>query len=240
MGVSALAAPAKERSKELYWFLAASMVKPGKEIVSEFNRENMSFKVLLIPGGSGELLSKIMVSGQGDLYTPASRYFLERAIKAGIVKNYVKLLVQIPVLGLSKNIAHKKPSFKDIVAGNYKLAVGNPKTMALGETYVKIKKKMGKKIAAQIKRNERIYAISVSQVVNYIESGAVDAGTIYDSVARADNITYVSIPDNYNIPEYAYLVTLKNCANQKEVEIFKEFILNHKKSFEKYGFNLAK
>jgi len=64
-------------SKDIYWYLAASMTKPAKEIVARFNEEHKD-KILLITGGSGELLSKIYAAKRGDLYTPAEESFLKR------------------------------------------------------------------------------------------------------------------------------------------------------------------
>ena len=137
---------------ELYWYLASSMIKPGRDIVHKFNSEHKNIKVLLISGGSGELLSKILASGKGDIYTPASKFFLDKALTAGVVKNYSKLLEQKPVFGLAKKLDEKNITFDDIVSKPYKLAVGNPKTMALGQTFVEIKQKMGEKLSAEIKK----------------------------------------------------------------------------------------
>ncbi len=36
----------------IYWYLAASMAKPGKEVVKIFNSSESSFEVQLITGGS--------------------------------------------------------------------------------------------------------------------------------------------------------------------------------------------
>ncbi len=235
-----LMAYAEGVEKELYWYLGASMSKPGKEIVQKFNHDNKSFKVLLITGGSGQLLSKIIASEKGDIYTPASTFFLEKAIKSGVAKSYRKFIEQVPVFGLASQLENKKLTFYDLISGKYKLAVGNPKTMALGQTFLEIKKKMGKKFAKQIKKNEFLYAVNITQIVNYILTGTVDAGLIFDSVAKANKIDYIEIPEKFNIPEYAYLAVLNSCSNVKYAEIFEEYIYQHKDVFEKYGFMLIK
>ena len=225
---------------ELYWFLASSMIKPGREITQKFNNENKNVKVLLLSGGSGQLLSKILVSGKGDIYTPASKYFLDKTLKTGIVKSYTKLLEQKPVFGLTEKLDGQEITFENIVSQHYKLAVGNPKTMTLGQTFLEIKEKMGSKLSAQIKKNEYVYALSVAQIVNYVLSGAVDAGLMFDSVAMANDISYVKIPEKYNVPEYAYLVTLKSCTNIENVKVFEKYIYQHADIFKKYGFELIK
>jgi molybdate transport system substrate-binding protein len=229
-----------DSSDELYWYLASSMIKPGREIVQKFNHKNKKVKVLLMSGGSGQLLSKILISGKGDLYTPASKFFLDRALQAGIVTNYRKLLEQKPVFGLAKKLEGKNITFNDLVVSHNKLVVGNTETMALGQTFLKIKEKMGTKLSTQIKKNEYVYAISVAQIVNYVLSGVVDAGLMFDSVAKANGISYVNIPERYNVPECAYLVTLKSCTDTEDVKIFEKYIFQHAEIFEKYGFELIK
>lgn len=232
--------PVVDSSNELYWFLGASMIKPGKEIVQKFNSENKNIKVVLIPGGSGQLLSKILASGKGDIYTPASKYFLDKALKARIVKSYNKLLEQKPVFGLATKLDGKKITFNDLVTKNYKLAVGNPKAMALGQIFIEIKKRMGSKLSAQIKKNEYVYAVSVSHIVNYVLTGVVDAGLMFDTVAKANDISYVDVPSKYNVPECAYLVTLKSCTNTKNARIFGKYIRQQADIFKKYDFELLK
>jgi molybdate transport system substrate-binding protein len=223
----------------IYWYLAASMAKPGTEIVQQFNKDNKSFQVILMLGGSGELLSKIQASHKGDIYTPASKFFLQKAEKLNLVKSYKKLLIQYPVFGLSKKLKNKKLTFNDIINGKYKLAVGNPKTMALGQTYIEMKKKMGPEISAKLKKNEAVYALNVSQDINYVLSGVVDAGLMYNTDATANNINYVSIPDKYNIPAAAYLATLNTSTSDKNVKLFENYIYKNSVVFKKFGFNLV-
>ena len=230
----------KTPTKELYWYLGASMSKPGKEIVRKFNLENKEFKVFLVTGGSGQLLSKIIASEKGDIYSPASTFFLEKAINSNVVKKYRKFIEQVPVFGLASQLENKKLTFYDLISGKYKLAVGNPKTMALGQTFLEIKKKMGTELAEQIKKNEFLYAVNITQIVNYILTGTVDAGLIFDSVAKTNKIDYIEIPEKFNIPEYAYLVVLNSCQDMKRADIFEEYIYQHKDIFEKYDFMLIR
>ena len=80
--------------------------------------------------------------------------------------------------------------------------------------------------------------MSVAQIVNYVLFGAVDAGLMFESVAKANGLSYIKIPDKYNVLEYAYLVILKSCTNIENVKILKKFIYTHSDIFEMYGFNL--
>jgi len=141
---------------------------------------------------------------------------------------------------VAKKLDKKNITFDDIVSKPYKLAVGNPKTMALGQTFLEIKQKMGPKLSAEIKKNEYVYALSVAQIVNYVLFGAVDAGLMFESVATVNGMLYVKIPEKYNVTEYAYLATLKSASNAENIKIFKKYLYQHSNIFEKYGFKLIK
>jgi len=213
---------------EIYWYLAASMSKPGKEVVTRFNQTSDGTRVLLIIGGSGQLLSKIELARKGGIYSPASASFLEKAQAKGLVKQHRLLLYQTPVFGLSKSGQTRVQTFNDLQRPGIQLALGNPKTMALGASYLKIEKKMGSGLSGRIRLNSRLQAINISQIVNYLRADIVDAGLIFDSVARANQLEYVEIPAEYNFQNAAFLIRLDfPVANDSEVAQFENFIAKH-------------
>lgn len=227
-------------AKDLYWYLAASMAKPGKEIVARYNQKQTSSHVLLIIGGSGQLLSKIELAGRGDLYTPASDEFLERAREKGLVKSQRLLLYQKPAFGISNGGRAKIKVFSDLVRPGIRLALGNPKTMALGATYLQVEQKMGVKLSGQIRGNSMLEAINISQIVNYLRSDVVDAGLISDTVARANDLDYVDIPESFNVQSTSFLVRLVySSGDEVDLDRFETFILDQRQIFNKYGFQLA-
>jgi len=227
---------------EIQWFLAASLSKPAREIVNQFNIQAEDCAVLPVVGGSGQLLSKITLSKKGDLYSPASVEFLQRAQTLGIVADSRLLLKQFPVFGLSTVGAQKISSFEDLTAQHIKIALGNPKTMALGNSYLKIEKKMAPALAAQIRRNTKVEAINVNQIVSYLLLGVIDAGTIFDTVAKANRIPYITIPKEYNVETSSYLIRLiyTKKRNRSCVAQFLKFIVVQDDTFSKFGFRLNK
>lgn len=99
---------------DLYWYLAASMTKPGNEMVETFNRGDHPFTVILITGGSGQLLSKITAAGKGDLYTPAAMSYVAKAESLGLLKSHRPLIVQTPVFALSASGRQKIHNWSDL------------------------------------------------------------------------------------------------------------------------------
>ena len=99
---------------------------------------------------------------------------------------------------------------------------------------------MPSSVAAQIRNKTIIKAVNVSQIVNYLKTGAIGAGTIFDSVARANRMAYIEIPDRYNVKVRAFFMKLTTGKSPKAVEDFEAYVFSHAAVFEKYGFKLEK
>lgn len=222
---------------DLYWYLAASMTKPGKEVVKNYNQLGGD-QVFLILGGSGQILNKIIASGKGDIYSPASSAFAKKAEKHNLVKRKRLLLKQIPVFGLSKAAGKNIRTFQQLTQSQLAIGVGNPKTMALGRTYQDIEKKMGSSLAGLLREKTLIRAVNISQIVNYLKTETIQAGTIFDSVAKANQISYVEIPVEYNVTVQAYFMTLKTSKFTDQVKAFETHLFHNAAVFRKYGFQL--
>jgi len=214
----------RSTASEIYWYLAAAMSKPGKEIVEKFNEQTKNSEVYLILGGSCALLSRITVSGKGDLYTPGSEYFLNKAKKLGMVKRNKPLLLQKPVIGLSAGGIKKIRNFNDLIKPGIRIAFGNPKLTVLGKAFLEIKDKMGTKLIKRLEKNSAVEGINANQIANYILSDTVDAGFIFDTVAKANKIPYIEIPDKFNVASVAYMILLNSSKNIKATNKFIDFI----------------
>ncbi|MFH2131546.1 MAG: substrate-binding domain-containing protein, partial [bacterium] len=225
---------------DIYWYLAVSMAKPGREVVARFNEQADGDRVLLILGGSGQLLSKIELARQGDFYTPASDDFLIKASEKGLVQSQRLLLYQKPVFGVSRAGHLKIRAFSDLYRPGVRLALGNANTMALGAAYLQIEERMGRSLAGRIRANSQLEAINISQIVNYLRADVVDAGIIFDTVARANRLDYVEIPESYNSPIGSYFIRLVfSTGSEASLERFETFLFQQTRIFAKHGFQLV-
>ncbi len=231
-------ANSKSSAEELIWYVAASMLPPAKKVSELFNQQNKTHRVLLITGGSGQLFSKIQLSKKGDIYSPASRYYLEVSQINGLSKKHSVFLIQTPVFGISKKGAHKISSFSDLLTPGVKISVGNPQTMALGRLYLKIEEKMQAETIKGIRQNITVKALNVTQIANYLKRNIVDAGTIFDTVALAHKIPYIEIPEDFNITSESFWIELSTGDKGLTVALFKAFIYENIGLFTEYGFKL--
>ena len=225
-------------SATLYWYLAASISKPGIEVTQNFNKSHTEFNVVVVPGGSGNLFSKILASRTGDLYTPAAEVYLEKSKQAGLVLSATKLLRQTPVFGLSQKSVNIIKTFQDLIKTDVRIALGNAKTMALGKTYFKIEQKLIPKMIKGIQNNTTVKAINVNQIVNYVKLDIVDAGIMFDTVAKSHHLPYIRIPERSNVIETAHLITLKFSQYPEHIKVFKKHLVENMRIFSKYGFYL--
>jgi len=226
-------------SKDIYWYLAASMTKPAKEIVESYNKKGKD-KMFLITGGSGELLSKIYASKRGDLYTPADERFLKKAIQLGVIKKYKPLLIQEPVLAFAKNSKVEFDNISNICEANVKIALGNPETMAMGKIFESMQELMPPNIYNCIKEKKTVDPLNISQTVNYLINNVVDVGMLFKSTAKINKLKYIEIPTQWNVKEKAYLSQLIYTKDIKATEAAIQFIEKNLYIFERNGYDIIK
>lgn len=225
-------------SADIYWYLTASMRKPGEEIVDAFNKQNKDLKVFLITGGSGELLSKVIAGKNGDIFTPGSQDYLEKIKNNNMLDSYTKLTEQTMVFVLSKHNRKKISTFNDLFSKKFKIATGIPGAMFSADAYVEFKNKLPQKMASNIAKNEIMVGANANQIINYLLTDVVDLGFLPEPLAKITGLAYIKLPTEYRISESVFLVTLKTCSSKKDVKQFKDFLFKNSVFFEKYGYKL--
>ncbi len=219
----------------IYWFCAAAIRVPSEKIVRMFNATHKD-KVVFISGGTGQVLQQMIMAKKGDIYTPLDQKFFELAKSKGLVLKAVRFLKLTPVFALARGSENRIKNFSDLLKPGIRIAAGNPKTMALGKTYAYILAHMPKDMRRKLKRNVVVEAINISQIVNYLKLGNVDAGIVFDAVANMNHFRYVSIPAKYNQVKSGYIVEMSfPSSRQLKDELF-NYILKHLDVYKKYGF----
>ncbi len=231
--------PIKAKAEQLYWFTGAAVKKPTQEIAKLFNKTHKN-KVSVIAGGTNQVLQQMILSKKGDIYGCMDSKFFKIAQSKGLIVKYVKFVRLIPVFGVSKDAENKIKVFKDLFKSGVGIAAGNPKTMALGKMYMYILSKLPLNMRRKMKRNVKIEAINISQIVNYIKMGSVDAGLLFKAVAKVNHIQYISIPNRYNHIKTGYLAEMVFGKNEKDKDKLFDFILRHLYIYKKYGYEVIK
>lgn len=222
-----------EGEEEIYWYSGAAMKKPAQKIVERYNKQGGN--VVLITGGSGQVLHQMMSAQRGDLYSPTSDHFKSVALKKGVAFKAIPLLQVEPVFALAPKVEGIK-SFADLLRKKVEIATGNPESMAIGKAWRKIRARMPQKVRTNLRQKVAIEPVNISQTVNYVKTGTVDAGLVFDSIARNNNLEFIRIPGEYNLIQKAHLLPVKYSVASQKRDAFVQFVLNNKNIYKEYGF----
>lgn len=172
--MSASAASAEQR---LMVFAGAASKPPTEEAVKAFEKKT-GIKVDVVFGGSGYVLSQMILGKKGDIYFPGSSDYMELAKKKGVVfpetERYVVYLV--PAINVQKENPKNIKSLKDLTRPGLKVAIANPEGVCVGAYAVEIiEKNFTPEEKAQFKKNLINYAESCEKTATAISLKAADA-----------------------------------------------------------------
>jgi molybdate transport system substrate-binding protein len=176
--LSLLAYPGLSSGEELFVFAGAASKPPTEEAARAFEKKT-GVKVNITFGGSGFVLSQMMLAKKGDIYFPGSSDFMELAKKKGVVfpdteKSVVYL---VPAINVQKGNPKGVKSLKDLTRPGLRVAIANPEGVCVGLYAVEI-------IEKNLKPDEK--AAFRKNIVNYTESCEKTATAI--SLKAADAV----------------------------------------------------
>ena len=222
---------------ELHVFAGAGLRQPIDHLVKDFE-DQTGHKVFIDYAGSGQLLARIEASGKGDLYIPGAFFYIEKLEKAGKIRSYRRIAQHTPVVGVNIEQAERIKTFEDLAKPGVKLAMGDPKAMALGRTAMTICERSGLKEA--ILKNVAVYGATVKQLALYVSQGNVDAAIIgrADAFQNRDRIAIVPISADYFQAEIIAAAVLQSASDPEPAERLCEYLSSGKAVavFQEYGF----
>jgi len=223
----------------LFWFTGAGIKNPAKKIAAIYNKTHKN-KVVIIAGGSGQVLNEMIESKKGDIYTLVDSIFLKKALRKKVVLKYKKLLKLTPVFVLSKSGKQKIKDFYDLANKDITIAGGNKKAMCLGKTFEEIMSKIPENLSKKMNKNIIIRCLNVFQIIGYAKENSVDAGIVLDkALIGKTGLKYVTIPKKYNVNRYGYLTLVSYSKHKKAANELFEFVWKHRNIYKQYGFNLT-
>jgi molybdate transport system substrate-binding protein len=97
-------------------------------------------KVEVVFGGSGYVLSQMMLGKQGDLYFPGSSDFMEIAKKKDAIypETEKKVVYLVSAINVQKGNPKQIKSLKDLTKPDLKVAIANPEGVCVGTYAVEI------------------------------------------------------------------------------------------------------
>ena len=212
-------------------YSAAGLYEPMQKIVLEFEKTENSF-VEVFYAGSGELFGRLGFGAECDVFVPASKKYLIDAVNTKLINKttIIDIIEHYPVLVVSKN-TEKILNFEDIIKSNVRIAIGDPKSTAIGV------------ISKKILNNNRlsikpvVLSPTVNQLIIYVSLGSVDGVIVWRELTQnKNNLRIIEIPNNQSeLIATAIATKSKNVLMAKKLNKF----IGSKKAkriFRDYGF----
>ena len=164
-------------SQTLMVFAGAASKPPTEEAAKAFEKRT-GVKVEVVFGGSGYVMSQMILAKKGDIYFPGSSDYMELAKKKEVVfpdtEKYVVYLVN--AINVQKGNPKDIKSLKDLTKPGLKVAIANPEGVCVGAYAVEIiEKNFTPKEKAEFKKNLINYTESCEKTATAISLKMADA-----------------------------------------------------------------
>ncbi|GAK52437.1 ABC transporter, periplasmic substrate-binding protein [Candidatus Moduliflexus flocculans] len=219
-------------AEERLMIFAGAASKPPTEEAAKLFEEKTGVKVDVVFGGSGYVLTQMILAKQGDLYFPGSSDYMEVAKKKGAVlpdtEQYIVYLAS--AINVQKGNPKNIHSLKDLLTPGLKVAIANPEGVCVGAYAVEIiEKNFTSEEKEQFKKNVINYTESCEKTATAISLKAADAVIGWSVFQYWDPERIETIPlEKSQIIRIGYIpIAIATYTQQKELaQQFIDFLLS--------------
>ncbi|PKM81971.1 MAG: molybdate ABC transporter substrate-binding protein [Firmicutes bacterium HGW-Firmicutes-14] len=217
---------------------AISMKNALNEIKTLYEKDNPQVTLNFNFASSGTLQRQIEHGAPVDVFISAGKKQMDELLDKGLVESPHTIagnqLVLVKAAALNKSTTSLQQLAEPDVQ---RIAIGTPDTVPAGKYAREAMKKTGIWEAVSAKL---VFAKDVRQVLDYVETGNVDAGLVY----RSDTVAPGKIKPEFNVPgsyhsKIVYPAAVTTSAeNPQRAAAFLQFLETGKSRdiFKKYGF----
>ena len=212
-------------------FAGAASKPPTEEAAKTFEKRT-GVKVDLVFGGSGFVLSKMILAKKGDIYFPGSSDFMEIARKKGAVvaETERKVVYLVQAINVQKGNPKGIHGLRDLTRPGVRVAIANPEGVCVGLYAVEtIEKEFSAADKAAFKRNLVNYMESCEKTATAISLKTVDAVIGWSVFQHWDPARIETIPlKKSEISRIGYIpVAISSFSNNKvRARQFIDFLLS--------------
>ncbi|MCA1932925.1 MAG: molybdate ABC transporter substrate-binding protein [Calditerrivibrio sp.] len=232
--------------KKLLLFVGSASQPPTTDAAKAFEKKT-GVKVELVFGGSGYVLSQMILSKSGDLYFPGSSDFMEIAKRKGVVfpetEKYAVYLVN--AINVQKGNPKNIKTLKDLARPGLKVAIANPENVCVGTYAVEIiEKNFTKEEKEAFRKNLINYTESCEKTATAISLKTVDAviGWRVFHYWDPERIETIPLkPSEISRIGYLPIAISKYSKDPKLAQAFIDFIMSDegKAYFKKYNYLMS-
>lgn len=230
----------KGRKEELILYCGAGIRPPVAECVEAFGQKH-GVKIMTDYAGSEILLSRIRLTGKGDLYMPGDKHYVQQAADEGMILSQRKVCYFVPTILVSKDNPHGIEGLDDLLKPGVRLGLGDSKACAIGRKTKKIFEKNNIAWSA-VEKNLKVQSQTVNELGMQIQAGSLDAVIVWDAVAAyyTEHGKEVPIPVEDNVISTVDIGILKSSVDTEMAEKFVEFITSQEGQsiFKKHSYRI--
>jgi molybdate transport system substrate-binding protein len=238
MGLASSAARTQQPSSTLTVFAASDLGPAFKEIVPQFERQTRT-NVTLVLGSTGTLAQQIQNGAPADVFFAANERYIEEMAADLIIPDtrtiYARGRIAIVTL---KSSRLRIDELRDLTTLRVKrIALANPAHAPYGLAAQQALEATG---LWTVLRPRLVYGENVQQAVQFVRSGAADAGLVARSVVDTLDLDWKLIDQQLHAPLDQMAVVLARTSQPSVASSFLEFVKSSqgRRVMRKFGFLL--
>jgi len=206
--------------QELVLLCGSSFVPPAEQLCSQFTAQT-GIEIVRTVGGSEDFLPLIKAGRKGDIFITHDPY-LTYVADANALAAHIQVGFVAPVLAVAKGNPKGLSSIEDLTRPGLKVVLTDPQYSTCGELVFALLEKKGIKEKV-LKNVENRLTKGHSNIGTFLETGAVDAGIMWNGVAHTfrDSLEIVPTPYEYDKEIRVHIIGL---SYSKQPELLKQFI----------------
>jgi molybdate transport system substrate-binding protein len=177
--------PGPFTGRRLVVLVGSASQPPTAEAVSAFAARTGA-RIEAHYGGSGELLARLQLAREGDVYFPGSSDYLELARTEGLLaeERETQVAYLVPAINVPRGNPKEVRGLRDLARPGLRIAIARPDTVCVGLYAVEVLERSG--LAAQVRKNIVTHAESCAKVAQLVALGQVDAALGWEVFAQWD------------------------------------------------------
>lgn len=217
---------------------AASLTDVAKELQTIYTAKHPNVTITYNFGASGTLQQQIEQGAPADVFISAGKAQMDALAQKGLIVDSSRKNVVGNELVLVAGKESKLTGFDGLTdAAVKKIAIGTPESVPAGQYAKDTLTTMGQWDKLQSKM---VQAKDVRAVLNYVETGNVDAGLVYRTDAATSTAVKIvaAAPAGSSKPIVYPMAIIASSKQQQEAQQFEDFLASDEamQIFAKYGF----
>jgi len=236
---SPTAGSANQQEKTLTLYYAAGLQAPVNEITTAYEASH-HVHVETEVGGSGTLLSQILVSG-GDVFLAADRFYLDEASQKNLAPLIVPVAYQFPVIVVHKGNPKRISALKDLLKPQVRVSLADPQRAAIGRAVGDLLEKDDR--WEPLWKKAVTHTATVNEVATNVKLGGADAGIVWNTTAaQVPDLEVVRVPEFDSAKSEIAAGLLKSSKDPQAAQEFLRYLTNPDeglKVFARHGYEVA-